>query len=141
MTNSTHSNTACSEGGTSIEDLAHNSPEKIIKVPVDIRTGPTDDDLTKVVNGLGVSGDINAAKQQIKALYNLFADKDCTMVEVNPLAEDAEGNLIAADAKIGFDDNAAFRQKEIHEQRDSSQEDPREVAAGKWDLNYIGLGK
>lgn len=130
---------ACSEGGTSIEDLAHNSPEKIIKVPVDIRTGPSDDDLTKVVNGLGVSGDINAAKQQIKALYNLFADKDCTMVEVNPLAEDAEGNLIAADAKIGFDDNAAFRQKEIHDQRDSTQEDPREVAAGKWDLNYIGL--
>lgn len=63
------------------------------------------------------------------------------MVEVNPLAEDADGNLIAADAKIGFDDNAAFRQKEIHDQRDSSQEDPREVAAGKWDLNYIGLGE
>jgi succinyl-CoA synthetase beta subunit len=61
------------------------------------------------------------------------------MVEVNPLAEDSEGNLIAADAKIGFDDNAAFRQKEIHKQRDYSQEDPREVAASKWDLNYIGL--
>eukprot|EP00956_Cyclotella_meneghiniana_P032606 scaffold90301_cov56-Cyclotella_meneghiniana.AAC.3 len=130
---------ACSEGGTSIEDLAHNSPEKIIKVPVDIRKGPSEDDLAKVVAGLGVSGDKAAAAEQIKALYNLFVDKDCTMVEVNPLAEDAEGNLIAADAKIGFDDNAAFRQKEIHSQRDSTQEDPREVAAGKWDLNYIGL--
>ena len=130
---------ACSEGGTSIEDLAHNSPEKIIKVPVDIRKGPNEDDLAKVVAGLGVSGDKAAAAEQIKALYNLFVDKDCTMVEVNPLAEDAEGNLIAADAKIGFDDNAAFRQKEIHSQRDSTQEDPREVAAGKFDLNYIGL--
>ena len=130
---------ACSEGGTSIEDLARDSPEKIIKVPVDIRKGPTDEDLAKVVAGLGVSGDKAAAASQIKALYDLFVSKDCTMVEVNPLAEDADGNLIAADAKIGFDDNAAFRQKEIHEQRDSSQEDPREVAASKWDLNYIGL--
>ena len=61
------------------------------------------------------------------------------MVEVNPLAEDVDGNLIAADAKIGFDDNAAFRQKAVHDQRDHTQEDPREVAAAKWDLNYIGL--
>ena len=61
------------------------------------------------------------------------------MVEVNPLAEDDKGTLIAADAKIGFDDNAAFRQKAIFDQRDESQEDPRDVAAEKWDLNYIGL--
>jgi len=61
------------------------------------------------------------------------------MVEVNPLAEDSAGTLIAADAKIGFDDNAEFRQAAIFEQRDLTQEDPREVAAGKWDLNYIGL--
>ena len=132
---------ACSEGGTSIEDLARDSPEKIIKVPVDIRKGPTQQDLETVVEGLGVQGDKNKASQQIAALYDLFVQKDCTMVEVNPLAEDREGNLIAADAKIGFDDNAAFRQKEIHDQRDSTQEDPREVAAGKWDLNYIGLGE
>ena len=130
---------ACSEGGTSIEDLAESHPEKIIKVPIDIRTGPTDSDIEKVVAGLGASGDKSAAGEQIMALYNLFATKDCTMVEVNPLAEDTDGNLIAADAKIGFDDNAAFRQKEIHNQRDHTQEDPREVAAGKWDLNYIGL--
>merc|ERR1712110_453039 len=61
------------------------------------------------------------------------------MVEVNPLAEDSEGNIIAADAKVGFDDNAQFRQGDIFAMRDESQEDPREVAAGKWDLNYIGL--
>jgi len=130
---------ACSEGGTSIEDLAASSPEKIIKVPIDIMTGPTEENLQTVVNGLGATGDKAAAAEQIRALYNLFVDRDCTMVEVNPLAEDADGNLIAADAKIGFDDNAVFRQKDIFEQRDHTQEDPREVAAGKWDLNYIGL--
>lgn len=130
---------ACSEGGTSIEDLAASSPEKIIKVPIDITTGPTEENLQTVVNGLGASGDKAAAAEQIRALYNLFVDRDCTMVEVNPLAEDADGNLIAADAKIGFDDNAGFRQKDIFEQRDHTQEDSREVAAGKWDLNYIGL--
>lgn len=119
---------ACSEGGTSIEDLAESSPEKIIKVPVNIMTGPTEEQIETVVNGLGVSGDKKAAADQIKALYNLFVDKDCTMVEVNPLAEDTDGNLIAADAKIGFDDNAEFRHKDIFEQRDHTQEDPREVA-------------
>jgi succinyl-CoA synthetase beta subunit len=130
---------ACSEGGTSIEDLAAESPEKIVKVPIDIMKGPTEEDIQKVVTGLGVSGDKTKAGEQIRALYNLFMDRDCTMVEVNPLAEDVDGNLIAADAKIGFDDNASFRQKDIHAQRDHTQEDPREVAAGKWDLNYIGL--
>lgn len=130
---------ACAEGGTSIEDLAESHPEKIIKVPIDLETGITQSDIDKVVEGLTVSGDKKAAGEQIKALYNLFIDRDCTMVEVNPLAEDTDGNLIAADAKIGFDDNAAFRQKDVFEQRDKSQEDSREVAAGEYDLNYIGL--
>jgi len=130
---------ACSEGGTSIEDLAEKSPEKIVKVPVSLAAGPSDDDIAQVVQGLGAT-DQEDAGQQIRALYNLFVDRDCTMVEVNPLAEDADtGKIIAADAKIGFDDNAAFRQPDIFQQRDASQEDPREVAAGKWDLNYIGL--
>jgi len=130
---------ACSEGGTSIEDLAESSPEKIVKLPIDITTGPSPSDIDTVVKGLGCSGDKTAAGEQIMALYNLFIEKDCTMVEVNPLAEDFEGNLIAADAKIGFDDNAEFRHKDIFAQRDHTQEDSREVAAGKWDLNYIGL--
>jgi succinyl-CoA synthetase beta subunit len=131
---------ACSEGGTSIEDLAASAPEKIIKVPIDIQTGVTDADLERVVtDGLQVSGDKMAAKQQIQALYNLFIQRDCSMVEVNPLAEDVNGILIAADAKIGFDDNAEFRQKDIFAMRDSTQEDPREVAANQFNLNYIGL--
>jgi len=130
---------ACSEGGTSIEDLAEKYPEKIIKVPVDITKGITDEQAQTVAKGLEVSGSVDAAAEQIKALYKLFAESDCTMVEVNPLAEDNKGNLIAADAKVGFDDNAAFRQVEIFAQRDFTQEDPREVAADKWDLNYVGL--
>ena len=130
---------ACSEGGTSIEDLAESHPEKIIKVPVDLNEGITQDQIDQVIKGLGATGDKKAAGEQIKALYNLFVDKDCTMVEVNPLAEDVDGNLIAADAKIGFDDNASFRQADVFKQRDYTQEDPREVAAGKYDLNYIGF--
>ena len=120
---------ACSEGGTSIEDLAASSPEKIIKVPISIAEGITDAQAATVVDGLKVSGDKKAAAEQIKALYKLFVEADCTMVEVNPLAEDADGNLIAADAKVGFDDNASFRQGPIFEKRDKTQEDPREVKA------------
>lgn len=129
---------ACSEGGTSIEDLAESSPDKIIKVPISAKDGMTDADALKIVQGLEVVNE-PAAAVQVKALYELFVQADCTMVEVNPLAEDDTGLLIAADAKIGFDDNASFRQADIFALRDESQEDPREVAASKWDLNYIGL--
>ena len=130
---------ACSEGGTSIEDLAAESPEKIVKVPIHPIDGITDAQAAEVVEGLAVTTDKSKAAEQIKALYRLFVEKDCTMVEVNPLAEDSKGVLMAADAKIGFDDNAEFRQKAIFAMKDETQEDPREVAAGKWDLNYIGL--
>jgi len=130
---------ASSEGGTSIEDLAEEKPELIVKVPIDPVAGMTDADAARIVEGLKISGDAEAAKAQVKALYDVFVTFDCTMVEVNPLAEDASGALVAADAKVGFDDNAAFRQKAVFDQRDKSQEDPRDVAAEEWDLNYIGL--
>jgi succinyl-CoA synthetase beta subunit len=130
---------ACSKGGTSIEDLAHTNPELIVKVPIHPIEGITDAQAAEVVRGLKCTTDEVKAAEQIKCLYRLFVEKDCTMVEVNPLAEDSKGVLMAADAKIGFDDNAAFRQTAVFAKRDESQEDPREVAAGKWDLNYIGL--
>lgn len=130
---------ACSEGGTSIEDLAEKYPEKIIKIPIDVFEGITDEQAQQAVDGLKVTGDKTAAKEQIKALYKTFTESDCTMVEINPLAETEDGKLVAADAKLGFDDNAAFRHKDLFAERDASQEDPREVAAGKYDLNYIGL--
>lgn len=74
---------ACSEGGTSIEDLAEKFPEKILKIPVDIRTGITDEQAMQMAKGLAVTGDIKAAAQQIKNLYKLFTESDCTMVEVS----------------------------------------------------------
>ncbi|GFH31143.1 succinyl-CoA synthetase beta chain [Haematococcus lacustris] len=130
---------ACSEGGTSIEDLAEKYPEKIIKVPIDIRQGLTASQADQVVAGLEVQGDKAAAAKQVQALYDVFVKTDCTMVEVNPLAETPEGHLLAADAKLGFDDNAAYRQKAVFDMKDDTQIDPREVAASKYDLNYIGL--
>merc|ERR1719352_1966786 len=130
---------ACAEGGTSIEDLAERYPDKIVRVPIDARAGMSDEQAATIVEGLGVGSHLEDAKGQIKALYQLFNENDCTMVEVNPLAEGADGKLIAADAKLNFDDNAAFRQKDLFAMRDTTQEDEREVRAAKVDLNYIGL--
>jgi succinyl-CoA synthetase beta subunit len=72
-------------------------------------------------------------------LYSMFCKNDCTQVEINPLAQTKEGDIVVCDAKVNFDDNAAFRNKEIHAKRDTTQEDPREVNASQYDLNYIGL--
>lgn len=131
---------ACRKGGTSIEDLAEKFPDMIVKVPIDVFKGITDEDATKVVDGLAPKvADRNASIEQVKKLYELFCKSDCTLLEINPIAETSDNQLVAADAKLNFDDNAAFRQKEIFALRDSSQEDPREVAAAKADLNYIGL--
>ncbi|CAN6462065.1 unnamed protein product [Victoria cruziana] len=131
---------ACRKGGTSIEDLAEKFPDMIIKVPIDVFKGITDEDAAKVVDGLSPKlADRNASIEQVKKLYQLFCECDCTLLEVNPMAETSEGQMVAADAKLNFDDNAAFRQKEIFSLRDPSQEDPREVDAAKSDLNYIGL--
>ncbi|CAI0434543.1 unnamed protein product [Linum tenue] len=131
---------ACKKGGTSIEDLAEKFPDLIIKVPIDVFEGITDEDAAKVVDGLAPkSADKKDCIEQVKKLYKLFCDSDCTLLEINPIAETADNKLVAADAKLNFDDNAAFRQKELFALRDPTQEDPREVAAAKADLNYIGL--
>nr|GLL33217.1 succinate--CoA ligase [ADP-forming] subunit beta, mitochondrial-like [Ipomoea trifida] len=131
---------ACRKGGTSIEDLAEKFPDMIIKVPIDVFKGITDEDAAKVVDGLAPKvADRQDSIEQVKKLYSLFCKCDCTLLEINPLAESSDNKLIAADAKMNFDDNAAYRQKEIFALRDPTQEDPREVAAAKADLNYIGL--
>ncbi|ERN18833.1 hypothetical protein AMTR_s00067p00119600 [Amborella trichopoda] len=131
---------ACRKGGTSIEDLAEKFPDMIIKVPIDVFKGITDEDAAKVVDGLVPKHvDRNDCIEQVKKLYKLFCECDCTLLEINPIAETSDNQPVAADAKLNFDDNAAYRQKDIFTLRDSSQEDPREVAAAKADLNYIGL--
>ncbi|XP_073316219.1 succinate--CoA ligase [ADP-forming] subunit beta, mitochondrial-like isoform X1 [Primulina huaijiensis] len=126
---------ACEKGGTSIEDLAEKHPELIIKVPIDVFTGITDEDAAKVVDGLSPKvADRTASIEQVKKLYELFCKCDCTLLEINPIAETADNQLVAADAKLNFDDNAAFRQKEIFSLRDPTQEDPREVSADIFSL-------
>ncbi|KAF4322249.1 hypothetical protein BBO99_00002268 [Phytophthora kernoviae] len=127
-------------GGTSIEDVAEATPELIFKESVDIKTGPTDAQVAHLAKCLGGEGDVGKKLEtQIKNLYNMFIGVDATLVEINPLAETREGEIFACDAKLNYDDNAAFRHKEIFAKRDKTQEDPREVEASAHDLNYIGL--
>jgi succinyl-CoA synthetase beta subunit len=129
-----------SKGGMSIEDVAHDFPDAIVKMPIDINTGLSRTQAREMAERIGFEGEAcDSAVETIMGLYNTFIDCDCTMVEINPLSELTDGRVVVCDAKVNFDDNAAFRQKWIHDQRDRSQEDPREVEAAKFDLNYIGL--
>eukprot|EP00928_Gymnodinium_smaydae_P036951 TRINITY_DN2573_c0_g1_i3.p1 TRINITY_DN2573_c0_g1~~TRINITY_DN2573_c0_g1_i3.p1 ORF type:complete len:427 (-),score=130.92 TRINITY_DN2573_c0_g1_i3:121-1401(-) len=131
---------ASKTGGTSIEDIAEADPTAILKMPVDIISGITSEMATKMATDMGYKGDqIKAAAELICNLYNVFIECDCTMLEINPLATLEDGRVLVCDSKVGFDDNAEFRQKAIHEQRDTSQENPIEVEAKKYDLNYIKL--
>merc|ERR1719473_74090 len=127
-------------GGTSIEDIAEADPSAIIKMPVDINDGMSEAQALDMATQMGWSGaKAQDAAKSIAGLYRVFIECDCTMVEINPFAELSDGRIMVCDGKVGFDDNAAFRNKEIHAKRDFSQEDSREVAAKKFDLNYIGL--
>ncbi len=127
-------------GGMSIEDVAHDTPEKIVRQFVHPLLGLQAYEIRKLTAALGLTGDI--AKQFSKLLanlYKLFISCDCAMVEINPLVTTPDGRVLALDAKFGFDDNALFRHPDIVAMRDKSEEDPREVAASEFDLNYIGL--
>merc|ERR1712232_1514380 len=127
-------------GGTSIEDIAEADPTAIIKQPVDIVTGITADIATSMATQMGFQGDAQKqGSELITNLYKVFIECDCTMLEINPLAQLKDGRVLVCDAKVNFDDNAEFRQKAIHDQRDESQENPIEVEAKKFDLNYIKL--
>ena len=131
---------ASTEGGMSIEDVAHDSPEKIVRQFVHPLLGLQGYEVRKLTAALGLTGDI--AKQFAKLLgnlYKLFVSLDCSMLEINPLVTTPDGRVLALDAKFGFDDNALFRHPEIVAMRDKEEEDPREVAASEYDLNYIGL--
>jgi succinyl-CoA synthetase beta subunit len=128
------------KGGMDIEQVAEEDPDAIHTIPVDIIQGIQPEHTEKVATLLGFTGDAFAdAQQQITNLYNLFIGSDATQVEINPLVQTTDGLIYCVDAKINFDDNAFFRQVDLFKQRDYTQEDPREVAASKFDLNYIGL--
>jgi len=131
---------ASTEGGMEIEEVAHHTPEKIFKVQVDPAVGLQGFQARQVAFALGFTGDL--FKQCVKlvtSLYQFFWEKDCSMVEVNPLLVTAEGKLIALDAKVSFDSNALFRHPDIVALRDLNEEDPKEIEASKFDLSYIAL--
>merc|ERR1711920_865436 len=122
------------------EDIAEADPTAIIKMPVDIMAGLSSDQAKSMADQMGFTGSQNAeASELISNLYKVFIGCDCTMLEINPLAQLKDGRVLVCDSKVGFDDNAEFRQKAIHEQRDESQENAIEVEAKKYDLNYIKL--
>lgn len=127
-------------GGTSIEDIAKSNPEAISKIPVNLSDGMTKAKSLEIASALGFSDEKQKmAAEQVSKLYDLFMQHDATLVEINPLVETKVGDVVCVDAKINFDDNAHFRQEPLFSLRDVSQEDPREVRAAKYDLNYIGL--
>jgi succinyl-CoA synthetase beta subunit len=127
-------------GGTSIEDIAVTTPDVIFTQPIDIEDGLQDDQCERMVDALDLEGEARGkAKTLMKNLYSMFIACDCTQIEVNPLAETPDGDLVVCDAKVNFDDNAKYRQSSLFARRDTTQEDPREVEASAYDLNYIGL--
>ena len=143
---------ASTEGGMEIEKVAQEKPDSIIKIHVDPFSGFKNFHGLEMAGKLGFSGDLPAgcspsagvsvAKQLIgimRGMFNLFMEKDCSLVEINPLVKTKDGKLVAIDAKVNFDDNGLGRHPEIMELRDIDQEDPNEVQASKYDLSYIKL--
>jgi len=131
---------ASKQGGMDIEEVAEKTPEALFTRPISIVNGIQDADTKFIAEKLGFTGEsMKAAQEQMKNLYNLFIEEEATQVEINPLVQTTDGQVYCVDAKILFDDNASFRHQELHEMRDTSMEDPREVEASKFNLNYIGL--
>merc|ERR1711874_460022 len=131
---------ASPDGGVDIEEVAEKTPERIKKMPVDILAGVSDEMATELAEFLGFKGPLVAqCADQIQKLYKTFLTVDCLQLEVNPLAETPQGQVYTADAKLGFDDNASFRQRAIFEMEDTTESDPREVEAAKHSLNYVQL--
>lgn len=128
------------EGGVEIEKVAAESPEKILRTTVDPMLGLMPYQCRKLAFGLGLEGkQINKLTQVLISLSRLFMEKDLSLVEINPLVVTQQGDLICLDGKINIDDSALYRQPDLVEMRDSTQEDERENRAKEWDLNYIAL--
>ncbi len=131
---------ASEAGGMNIEEVAHDTPEKITTVVIDPLTGPTSADTAKVAAALGISGDLAVQCADIcNKIYDAFVTSDMSMLEVNPLIVTEDQKLVCADAKVSFDTNAGFRHPEWAELRDLGEEDEKEIEASKYDLAYIAL--
>jgi succinyl-CoA synthetase beta subunit len=130
---------ASAEGGTEIEEVSRENPEAIIRQPVDFNMGVRPYMCVNMAKRLGLPKEGWDELQKImRGMFRLLTEKDCSMVEINPLAQTPEG-LAAIDAKVNFDDNALFRHPEIREMRDMAQEDSREAEAAEFDLSYVGM--
>ena len=131
---------ASSEGGMDIEEVAAKTPEKIHKVFVDPAAGLTDAEAQGVARKIGVpEGSARQAGELLRSLYRCFWETDASLAEINPLILAGDGKVIALDSKLNFDDNALFRHPDIVAMRDLDEEDPLEIEASKYDLNYISL--
>ena len=131
---------ASTAGGMEIEEVAHTNPEKILRQTIPPAVGLQGYQVRKLAFGLGLGAEmIPVATSFLQSLYRAFVETDASLVEINPLIVTGDGRLIALDAKVTFDDNALFRHKDIAELRDLDEEDPLEVEASKYKLNYIKL--
>jgi succinyl-CoA synthetase beta subunit len=131
---------ASSEGGMDIEEVAHKTPEKIIKVFIDPATGLTDAQANELARGIGVpEGSLAQAVDTLKKLYTCYMETDASLAEINPLILEGNGGIKALDAKFNFDSNALYRHPEIVAYRDLDEEDADEIEASKYDLAYISL--
>ena len=131
---------ASTEGGMEIEHVAEREPHKIMKVFVDPATGVQPFHARKLGYALGLKGkQIGTFTTFVLALYKAFIDLDCAIIEINPLVVTGAGDVVALDAKVSFDDNALYRHPELEKLRDESEEDPKELEAAKYALNYVAL--
>ncbi len=131
---------ASADGGTEIEEVAEKNPERIIKQPVSVMMGMKDYQIRAVADALGLPNELlKPFNAMMKNMYKLFMEKDCSLIEINPLVITGEGELCVLDAKVTFDDNAMFRHPDMALLRDIAEENPKEVEASKYDLNYIQL--
>ena len=131
---------ASTEGGMEIEEVAHNHPEKILRVGVDPASGIWPFHANKLAYALGLEGkQIGAFRKFVMAMYKAFTELDCAIVEINPLVVTGAGDVVALDAKVSFDDNALYRHPDIEKLRDEAEEDPKELEAAKYALNYVAL--
>jgi succinyl-CoA synthetase beta subunit len=128
------------EGGTEIEEVAAKTPEKIFKEVIDPAVGLLPFQARRLAFNINIPGNlVNKAAKFMTALYQAFVDKDCSIAEINPLVVTGDGNVMALDAKLNFDSNALYRHQEVMQLRDLDEEDPKEIEASNYDLNYIAL--
>ena len=131
---------ASTEGGMEIEQVAAHHQDKILRVAIDPAAGISGFHARRIAYGLGLEGkQIAAFNRFVPALYTAFTELDCSIVEINPLVVTPSGDVLALDAKVSFDDNALFRHPELEKLRDEAEEDPKELEAEKYNLNYVAL--